>query len=207
MHGKHEARRSGEILSACCATPFLAEAHQSARKVRLPLHGAQQGCQCFTLIGCNLQPPPLRIEAMCQCRQRPRSNVHHAAPSPLQAIQQRFGVAQQSADIARGPGAPLDRGGRRRSRPRSAASSPAREQDSADRSRCWFGKASSPRWSAAVRLFLQRRAGPPCKASLRRRKAEVAPEQLQLVRRRDEDGQRHGAAAQVAARTVCCAAT
>lgn len=172
-----------------------------------PVHGAQQGRQCLCLIGCYLQPPPPPIEATCQCRQRALPNVRGAASSSLHAFQQRFGVAKQRADIAPCPGAPLDRCGGRRPRPRSTASSPAREQGSADRSRCWFCKAPLPWWTAAVGRFLRRRAGSPGKAPQRRRKSDEASEQVQLMRRRNEDGQRHGAALQRAARTVCCAAT
>jgi len=185
----------------------LGRAERQRVATAAPVHGAEQGRQCFPLIGCDLQPPPLRIEATCQYRQHPRPNVHGAASLSLQALQQRLGVAKQSADIAPCPGAPLGPYDGRRPRPCSTASSPAREQGRADRSRCWFCKAPLPLWTAAVGRFLQPRAGLPGKAPLRRRKADVASEQLQLVRRRNEDGQRHGAAAQLAARTVCCAAT
>jgi len=132
---RHPAHGSGRWMH-----PRLAERQRVATAA--PLHGAQQGRQCFPLIGCDLQPPPLRIEATCQCRQRARPNVHGTAPSSLQAVQQRFGVAEHSADIALCPGAPLDRLDGRWPRPCRTALLPAREQGRADRSRCWFCKAS-----------------------------------------------------------------
>ena len=40
----------------------LGRAERQGVATAAPVHGAQQGGQCFSLIGGHLQPPPLRIE-------------------------------------------------------------------------------------------------------------------------------------------------
>ena len=131
-----------------------------------PVHGAQQEHQGVLLTSLDLQPPPVRVEGAGERRQHSRAKAQPAAPSPLQAVQHRFGVVQESVEVARRPGAPQDRGGRRgrvhaaqrRCQRASRASRIAGDVDSASRP-C---RARRPRWGWACK-------GAQCRHRNRRR--------------------------------------
>ena len=158
-----------------------------------PVHGAQQEHQGVLLTSLDLQPPPVRVEGAGERRQHSRAKAQPAAPSPLQAVQHRFGVVQESVEVARRPGAPQDRGGRRGPRPRCAASLPAREQGVADRWRCRLRKSSLSGEAAPLGLGLQGGAVSPSKPAPRRCMVHAETEKRQLVRLRNQDRQRHDA--------------